>query len=371
MNRRRALRSIAAVAVGAPSVLTYARAATRARVGISLPITSVQASVAADLQAGLELAFFLARERGLDLTPEWEDDKSDPELTARAVDRFGKDQSFVATTSIVGTPHAIKALPAAMRSGLPVVGLRSGAAELRDGRQGVYHLRASFNDELSRMLALAKGGTLERVAVVYSDDAFGRASAAHVNATASKLGVTITSSIPAERNGSNVQAAVTRALRAPGPPPNTLLLLMIADPMERGVRHARELLFPYPILAMSFCATRALAESRAPHLLGLGLMSAFPLPRVDVSPLSQDFRRLADAYKPGADISLTSYEGFLYGNVLARACLQASELTRTGLLDALRKPLAVGGYRIAFDAANVGLHYLQPLRKSHDGVLRA
>lgn len=371
MIHRRSLLQ-AAAALTAPSVLTLARAASRVRVGISLPFTSVQSGVAEDLKTGLELAVFRGRERGIDLQVEWEDDRSEPDRTAKAIERFGKDQSFVATTSIVGTPHAIKALPAALSSGLPVVGLRSGAAELRDGRHGVYHLRTGFNDELSRMVALAKGSTLDRVAVVYSDDAFGRACMAHVRAVAASLDVQITASAAAERNGSNVQAMVTAATQAPGARPNALLLLMIADPMERAVRHAREqLLFPYPIMAMSFCATRALAESRAPYLRGLGLMSAFALPRVDASPLAQDFRRLADAYKPGADVSLTSYEGFVYGSVLAQACLRAQQPTRPELHEALKGPLNVGGYRVAFDATNVGLRHLQALHKSHEGMLRA
>ena len=370
MQRRQLLQAAAALA--APSVLSHARATSRVRVGVSLPLSSVQAPVAADLQAGLQLAFARARERGLEIVPEWEDDKSEPERTAKAIELFGKDGSFAATTSIVGTPHAIRALPVATQLGLPVVGIRSGAAELRDGRPGVYHLRASFNDELSRMVGLVSGSSLDKLAVVYSDDAFGRASMAHVRAIAPGLGVEITAAAAAERNGSNVEKMVTAALSAPGHQPRGLLLLMIAEPMEKGVRHAREKhLFPYPILAMSFCATRALAESKAPYLLGLGLMTAFPLPRADASPLSQDFRRLAQAFKPGADASLTSFEGFVYGSVLTQACQRARDGSRAAIREALSKPMNIGGYRVAFDPMNVGLHYLQALRKSHDGVLRA
>jgi branched-chain amino acid transport system substrate-binding protein len=370
MHRRLALQTIAALA--APSVLTHARAASRVRVGVSLPISSVQSGVAADLQAGLLLAFMRARDRGMEVVAEWEDDRSDPDRTAKAIEQFGKDSSFVATTSIVGTPHAIKALPAAVRTGLPVVGLRSGAAELRDGRAGVYHLRASYNDELSRIAAQAAGAALERVAVVYSDDAFGRASMEHVRSIAPSLKLEITSTVAAERNGSNVQQMVAAAVNGPGRQPKGLLMLLIAEPMEKAVRHAREALnYPYPIWAMSFCATRALAESKAPYLKGLGLMSAFPLPRIDVQPLSQDFMRLGAAHKPGIELSLTAYEAFVYGSTLATAVAAAKEPTREALRQALRAPLSVGGYRIAFDASNVGFHYLQTLRKSDDGVLRA
>jgi branched-chain amino acid transport system substrate-binding protein len=335
-------------------------------------MTSVQASVATDLQAGMQLAFLRSKERGMEIVPEWEDDRSEPDRTAKAVELFAKDDSFLATSGIVGTPHAIKALPVASRAGLPVVGLRSGAAELRDGRQGVYHLRASYNDELARMVSLAAGAGLTQVAVVYSDDAFGRGAFQHVQAIAPRYKLQIVATAAAERNGSNVQQMVTSVIVGQGAKPLALLMLMIAEPMERGVRHAREsLLFPYPIFAMSFCATRALAESRAPYLVGLGLVSAFPLPRVDVSGLALDFMRLAAAYKPGTELSLTSYEGFLYGATLSQALARAKEPTRLGLQQALRVPLSVGGYRVTFDDLNVGYRYLQTIHKSYAGVLRA
>lgn len=373
MNRRHTLRVISSAALACgPAVLTYARAASKVRVGISLPLSSVQAGVASDLQAGLSLAFARGRELGVEVAPEWEDDKSDPDRTASAIGAFARDGSFVATTSIVGTPHAIKALPLAVQAGLPVVGLRSGATELRDGRPGVYHLRASFNDELSRMLKHAAGANLGRIAVVYSDDAFGRAAMAHARGIAPNHQVELAATLAAERNGSNVERMVTAAVNASARQPLGLLLLMIAEPMEKGLRHARDVLkYPNTVFAMSFCATRTLAESRVPYMQGLGVMSAFPLPRVDVSPLSQDFVRLAQRLKPGTEQSLSSYEGFVYGSTLVQGLVSAREPTRQGLRQALRPSLNVGGYRIAFDAANVGFNYLQTLRKSHDGILRA
>ena len=370
MQRRVVLQSIAAL--GAPAVLCHARAVSAVRVGISLPITSVQSAVAADLKAGLQLAFARAQQRGMDISPEWEDDKSEPDRTCAAMERFGTDPRFLATTSIVGTPHAIKALPVAARVGLPVVGLRSGSSELRDGRAGVFHLRASFNDELNKMLSQIAGPGPTPFAVVYSDDAFGRAAIQHVKLVAAAKKMELVASAAADRNGANVQAMVTSVVRQPGKPAGALLMLMIAEPMERGVRHARETLnFLNPIFCMSFCATRSLAESRAEYLKGLGLMSAFPLPRVDITPLSQDFVRLAKAFNPGTERSLTSYEGFVYGSTLTQGLAQAKELSRAGLRAALRRPLNVGGYRIAFDDRNVGFRYLQTLRKSYDGVLRA
>lgn len=370
--KRRTLLYGACATVASSAVATLARANSRTRIGIPLPFTGVQAEVANDLRSGYEMAFAQAGRFGLEIEPIWADDHSKPDKTALLVDGFARDPSFVATTGIVGTPHAKAAVPLAVRGALPVVGLRSGAVELRDGTPGVYHLRASFAEELTSISKVIAGSGSGRVAVVYSDDAFGKASAAHVERVSKTLGLTIVSKVAAERDGSNVTTAVAEALK-PELRAAALLLLVLEGPMIKATQHARQALsYIGPVFCMSFCATRRLAESDDPNLVGLGLMSAFPLPRIDLSPLAKGFRTVAaDWHRPGVVNSLTSFEGFLYGSVLLRALQRAPEATRRGLMAAMSTPQDVGGIRVQFDAQFVGYRYLQLVYKSRTGVLRA
>lgn len=369
MKRRALLRGVCAAAVGG---IATVHASSRLRVGIPLPFTGVQAEVANDLRAGYEMAFANAGRLGLAIEPVWADDLAQPDKTALLVDSFARDASFVATTGIVGTPHAKAALPMARRGLLPVVGIRSGAAELRDGKPGLYHLRASFSDELTAIVQVISGATLQRLAVVYSDDAFGKAAMAHVAQVAPTLGVTVVSSVPAERSGKDILDAVDRALE-PGRKPGALLMLVLEGPMLRATEHARtQRLFLHPVFCMSFCATRRLAESKDVYLEGLGLMSAFPLPRTALSPLADGFRAVAaDWHRAGVVNSLTSFEGYMYGSVLLRALQQAPERSRQGLVRSMSALRDVGGVQLAFDSTNVGFRYLQLIYKSRGGLLRA
>lgn len=369
MKRRTLMQGACASALGVAGV---ARAASAVKVGIALPFTSVQSEVALDLRTGYELAFTNAGLQGVDIEPVWADDESKAEKTAQIVEGFGRDRSIVATTGIVGTPHAKAALPRAVAAGLPVVGLRSGAVELRDGARGVYHLRASYADELSRTIAVIRGAGLQRLAVVYSQDAFGTAALEHVRQAAAAAGITLVTTEPADRNGADIQAAVARAI-APGRHASAMLMLVLEAPMLKGVAHARTALsYLSPIYCMSFCATRRLADASDAYLVGLGLQSAFPLPRTDLSALASGFRRLAlQANKPGAVNSLTAFEGYVYGSVLGAALQRAREPSRAGLTAALAAPLDVGGLRVAFDGLGVGYHHLQLVYKSGTGVIRA
>lgn len=371
MKRRTLLGSAGAWAapLAWPSLV---RAAAKPKLGIALPFTGVQAEVANDLKLGYELAFAHSANAGTDIEVVWEDDKANPDETAKLIDKFAKDKSIIATSGIVGTPHAKLALPVAAKAGLPVVGLRSGAVELRDGTPGIYHLRASFADELALMVSTIKGAGLDRLAVVYSDDAFGKSSLEHVKAAASKAGLTSASAVAAERTGKDVTQAVDQAVDIKNKA-GALLVLMIVAPMVKGVTHARNVkYFMNPVFCMSFCATRALAESSEKSLAGLGLVSAFPLPRSSNTELAARFRKLADAAKQSqAATSLTAFEGFVYGSVLASALSKTNDGQRGTLMAALRKTPDVGGLRIAFDNQNVGFHYLQVVRKSGNGEIKA
>jgi branched-chain amino acid transport system substrate-binding protein len=369
MKRRTLLqRACASMVVAAGTV----RANTRIRIGVPLPFTGVQSEVANDLRAGYEMAFVRASDRGLNIEAIWADDEARADNTARLVEQFARDRSILATTGIVGTPHAKAAVPRAVVGGLPVVGIRSGAAELRDGTKGVYHLRASYTDELSNMVKVIHGAGLTRLAVVYSADAFGTAATAHVQKTATALGLTLVANEPSDRGGVGITAAVAKALD-PARRATALLMLVLEGPMLKGVAHARQHMgFVSPVFCMSFCATRRLAEANEAHLVGLGLVSAFPLPRTDLSALAEGFRLSAVAWhRPGIIHSLTAFEGYLYGAVLSAALLRAQEATRSGLMAALGSPQNVGGIRVDFDAQYVGYRYLRLLYKSATGVMRA
>ena len=375
MKRRTLLEGAGALALPVSSGLlwpTRVQAAPKVKIGLALPFTGVQAEIATDLRLGYELAFGHAEQNGLDIEPVWEDDKANADETARLMEKFSKDRSIIAASGIVGTPHAKAALPVAIKGGLPVVGLRSGAAELRDGSPLVFHLRASFSDELTLMLSTIKGAGLDRLAVVYSDDAFGKSSVEHVKVAATKLGMTIATAVAAERTGKDVTQAVDKAVDIQHKA-GALLMLMIMSPMVKGVTHARNTkFFMNPVFCMSFCATRQLADSTDKSLAGLGLVSAFPLPRSSTSELAGRFRRLAEAAKrPEALRSLTAFEGFMYGSVLSAALSKVPDGQRTTLQTALRKPIDVGGVRVAFDAQNVGYHHLQVVRKSGSGEIKA
>ena len=94
MKRRHLL--VTATAAAAASTLSWA---SPGRVlGLSLPLTGVQAEVARDLALGYQLALDAASS---DLTLMILDDESKPDLTAANIRRFASDGSGLALSGIV------------------------------------------------------------------------------------------------------------------------------------------------------------------------------------------------------------------------------------------------------------------------------
>lgn len=376
--RRSLLQALVASAAGAAWAPAFA--VQRARVGVILPLTGVQSAVANELLIGYRLAVESGKRLGVELELVVEDDRSEAARTKEAVARLGADSGVVAVSGIVGTPHAAAAIPAARAAGLPLLGLRSGAAELRDGKDLVYHLRSSYEDELSRMLQMIAGlpieaGKAPALSVVYSNDSFGKGALAHLRRQTQGSNVRIVAAEAADRNGADVDAVTRRAVD-PKLKADALLLLLITKPAVGALRTARGTGFYGPTFAMSFNAGgELLAVENRQLIRGLGLVSAFSLPRASTDSLATGFRGEAlAAGKPEVIASLSAFEGYVYGRALVGAVARAGrDLSRESVVAALnaRAGIRVGAESVTFDANRVGREHLQIVYVDRDGLLRS
>lgn len=360
--KRRAL-----VLCGAASVALPRRALSATPVlGVTLPLSGVQAEVARELETGYRLA---AADAGMDI--KIMDDASVPDRVADNIKQLAADRAVAALSGIVGTPHAQAGLAAARDAGLPVIGIRSGAQFLRNGDSSVFHLRVSYEDELDKMVAYCRGAGIQRMSLMYSEDSFGVSSRDHLVSRLETAGIALASSIGVERNGSNIVDAARVTAEAVRGGFGAVALLLIVKPMLAAARELRVThSIALPILAMSFTITGSVASSRDQALSGLGLVSAFPLPRAGVDIRKRYRDALAREGKPAVLAqSVTAYEGYFYGTVAAQA-LGASG-GRDAVARRLHTGMSLGDTRIDFSQDMVGFRYLEFLHKSRDGLLRA
>lgn len=368
--RRRSLVSCATLAVLAhASIGQVAWSKTSERIiGLSLPLSGVQAEVGKDLEQGYRLAL---KANGSDYQLLVLDDAGEAPRTATNVQAFVSNSSVIAMSAIVGTPHAQAAIPVATAGGLPIVGIRSGAKSLRDGRNGVFHLRSSYEDELDAIARMCSGMSLKAVGIIHSADSFGEGSRKHLVEALKAKGIVALPSMPVQRDGSNMPDVAARCAEAVSvkDTPTGVVLLMISKPMSDAAKELREKhKILLPIIAMSFTATKSVTSEVIPHLSGLGLVSAFPIPATSISELSRQFRKDCDKHGvPDLKGSLTAFEGYFYATVVVKTGAQ----TRVEIVQKMNAGVRIVDQLVKPDAQMVGYRYLEVVMKSSDGKLRS
>lgn len=147
-------------------------------IGCSASLTGPLAGFGRDIKQGAEAALAQINARGgihgrmvqLQIL----DDGYVPQRTAENVQQMISQGSAFALMSCVGTPNNAGILPMIEDAGIPYVAPFTGASSLRKGARNVFHVRASYTDEVRRLVQRLAGMGLKDIGVVYLDNAYGR-----------------------------------------------------------------------------------------------------------------------------------------------------------------------------------------------------
>ena len=104
------------------------------------------------------------------------DDGYEPEAAIDNTRQLIEGERVFALIGAVGTPTSRAAVPIAEDAGVPYIAPFTGSNFLRDPKwRGVVNLRASYYQETEELVArLTDDLGIERIAIMYQDDSFGR-----------------------------------------------------------------------------------------------------------------------------------------------------------------------------------------------------
>ena len=147
-------------------------------IGCSASLSGPLAGFGRDIKQGAEAALAQINARGgihgrmvqLQIL----DDGYVPQRTTENVQQMISQGSAFALLSCVGTPNNAGILPMIEDAGIPYVAPFTGASSLRKGARNVFHVRASYTDEVRRLVQRLAGMGLKDIGVVYLDNAYGR-----------------------------------------------------------------------------------------------------------------------------------------------------------------------------------------------------
>lgn len=292
------------------------------------------------------------------------DDAYKVDETVRLTREVLANPDVVALFGYAGTANISKLLTDGVldAGGAPLVAPYSGGEALRTPfNPYIFHVRAGYVDETEHMVHQVATLGMTRIAVMYQNDAFGKAGLAGVEAAVAKRSMQLVGSASYERNTDEVQDAVLKIKAAD---PQAIVMISVnrsTAAFAAQYRAAGGRAQLYNISVVDPAELVKLAGIKAVH--GLGISQVVPYPFGASKPVVREYQKLMQKYGKGQALSYTSFEEFLGAKVLIEGLRRAGPApTRGKLIKALEsmESYDLGGTRVHYSPSNrIGSRYVE------------
>lgn len=234
---------------------------------------------------------------------------------------------------------------------VPLVGTISGAGSLREpvaqnpNSRYMFNVRASYANETEAIVNQLVSLGLQRIAVFYQDDGFGKSGLEGVEAALKKHNLTPAAVGTVERNAIEVSKAVEQIAKAS---PQAVVMVTLYKPTAAFVKAMKKAGQNPMFMTLSPVGAESLIQELGNDARGIGISQVMPYPWNDVQPLVRDYQRLI-----GKDGPYTYYglEGYLMARVMVEGIKRlGKDPSREKLVAALESlnNADIGGYRINY-----------------------
>lgn len=336
-------------------------------IGQSAPMSGPAAQLGQQMNLGAKLYFNAVNAaggiNGRKIELKVLDDFYEPDATTRNTKTLVDDTKVFALFGYVGTPTSLAALKVANPAGVPFFAPYSGAMALREPlARNVFHVRASYNDETASIVQQIHTTGLKRIAVVYNDDAYGKAGLEGIQRALklpSSQGVSLVAQASVVRNTTDVKGAIGTVLAQK---PDAIVVISAYQTVAALVKNAQEQGFGGQFYNVSFVGTKALANALGKAGGGVIISQVMPYPNSGASPLVRDYQKLLKS-EGITDFDYGSIEGYVAARVFVEGLKRAGrDLTRDKLITALESMgnYDLGGFNVNFSPSNhVGSKFVE------------
>ena len=249
----------------------------------------------------------------------------------------------------VGTPTSNASKPIFTAAKVPFVGPFTGAESLRNPvNRYVFNIRASYYDETDKLVAQLLGQTLDRIAVFYQNDDYGKAGLTGVERAMQKRNMKIIATGTVERNTVDIAAAVKSICNVD---PQGVVMISAYKSCAAFIKGARAAGCNPQFMNVSFVGSKALAHETGPAGRGVGISQVVPFPWNLSARVVKEYQQLLEASTGKQNYSFTSLEGFIAAKVLVEGLRRTgNDLTRERFVNAMEqiRDYDVGGFTVSF-----------------------
>jgi len=360
--------ALAVLVLGTGSLACAAPSPTDITVVQIAPLTGVLASTGQQMVLGGKIYFDWVNAQGgihgAKIKHTVVDDGYKVDETVRLTREALLNPEVIALFGFAGTANVSKLLTEGVLDvgGAPLVAPYTGGEALRSPfNPYIFHVRAGYVDETEHMVHQATTLGMTRIAVMYQNDAFGKAGLAGVEAALAKRNMKMLVAATYERNTDDVQDAVQKIKIAE--PQATIMVSVNRSTAAfakqyRAIGGGGQL---YNISVVDPAELVKLAGVKAVH--GLGISQVVPFPFGASKPAVREYQALLKKYGGGQAVSYTSFEEFLGAKVLVEGLRRAGPApTRARLVKALETidNYDLGGTRVSYSPTNrIGSRFVE------------
>ncbi|MBI2307696.1 MAG: ABC transporter substrate-binding protein [Rhodocyclales bacterium] len=373
---RRLLHALAVVGLLAG---TQTAAAAEITIGQVAPLSGPLTPTGTHLRAGVQLYFDAINAaggiHGNKLRLQSRDDGYKAAETVRQARELLRETQPLALFGIVGTGNVEAILKEKVldEAGVPLVTVRTGASTVvKSGNPWVFMTRASYAEEIDKIVQQYETIGYKRFAVFYQNDPFGLDGLASAEASVKKAGGEMVAKAGYEKNTTEVAAAVKAIVAAA---PQAVIMVSNTAASAEFVKQSRVAGNLAQFVALSVTDGPQVAEKIGKEAAkGLAITQVVPDPGGRSIPLIREIQDNFAKFKP-QDVTLnhTLIEGYLGAKILGEGLRRAGpNPTRRKLRDALEqiRDYDVGGQYISYAPDNhVGVHYVDITILNKEGRL--
>jgi len=319
-------------------------------IGQSAPLTGSNAEFGNDIRNGALAYFQKVNDAGG--LPQGRiklvtlDDRNDPKLSAENTQKLVHEHQAVALFGYASSTLSIPAMPAVVESKLPFFAPFTGADAIRKQNEYVYTVRATYEDEIGKIVNFWGSLGSTKVTVLHYDDAVGKQNFETVAKVLQKYNRTPVS-VAIKRNADITEANVKDVVASD---PNVLVVTTLAAPAAQLIKKLKAANRVTMITSLSFAGASQFGKALGPDAAGVSVAITVPSPRSQVPVVKE----CSEAWQAGGQkepMSVTALEGCIAAKVLVEGMKRSGkEVTRSSLNRALAGlgRYDTGGYVVEF-----------------------
>jgi branched-chain amino acid transport system substrate-binding protein len=278
------------------------------------------------------------------------DDANDAKRSGENARVLIEERGVIALFGYASATLSMPALPFVEKHRVAFVGPFTGAEPMRTFRPLVYNVRASYADELEKIVEFYTTTGMSKFAVVHYDDAVGKENLGAVQAALTKRGLKPVAVGALQRNQTALGDAVNGVLTGQ---PDVIIATTLYRTTADFIKQARRGGSGAQFASTSFVGASALASELKEQGTGVVVAQVVPPYSKSSVPVVKEYQAAIEKLLGKKDYSFTSLESYIAAKVLVEGVRRAGpKLDREALIKALDslQNFDTGGYTVDFSA---------------------